>query len=112
MIGGMSRATSETQWNQLDCVRAAFTGPDADAIVHGKHKDLTISNLTFVASAGRLHNRLNGWLNEVFVDRDLELNFSEQIDRGFLATIDAQLPFLPSKALAIHDRQAKDFNFC
>jgi hypothetical protein len=95
----------------LNRVRTPFAGSDADAIIHWQHKNLPIADLSFIAGASSRHNRLNGRLDKIFVDGDLQLHFAQEIDRRFLAAINAELTFLPTETLTIHHRESKDFDF-
>lgn len=92
----------------LDRFAAAFSGADADAVVHRQYKDLAVANFAGMAS---FENRVDGGFDELFVYRDLQLDFPQQIHTEFVSSIDSGLAFLPSKPLAIHHGQTKHLDF-
>src|SRR5438105_3886764 len=62
-----------------DGLGAALAGADADAVVHREDEDLAVTDLAVGAAATGLDDGVDGRLDEVFVDRDLELDLSEQV---------------------------------
>ncbi len=95
----------------LDGFGTAFAGTDADAIVHREDENFAISDLAFFAGFGSGYDGVDGWFDEVIIDRDLQLDFAEQVDRDFVAAIGTDLPLLSTEALAVEDRQAEHFDF-
>lgn len=96
---------------ELNSFWSAFTGANADAIVHGKDENFAIADLAFFTGFGGGDDRINRWFDEVVVNSDLQLDFAEQVYGDFVAAIRADLPFLPTEALAIENRQSEYFDF-
>lgn len=94
----------------LDSLTAAFTSTNANAIVHGKHEDFSITDFALITAPTALENGVDGWLNEFLVHPDLQLDLSQQIHAIIATTYSAGLPALPAKALAINHRQTVDFD--
>lgn len=99
-----------TFWRRLNCFATAFAGADANAIIHRKDENLSIANFTGLSGSATFQDRVNRGLNERLIDRDLELNLAKQIHAEFMPTVDARLPLLATKALAIHDGQPKNLD--
>lgn len=85
----------------LDRFVAGFPGPNSNAVVHRQDKDFTIADLATRFAATTLQDGFDGGIDEVLVDSDLQLDFAQQIDAEFSATIVARLALLSSKALAV-----------
>src|SRR6202034_3823826 len=64
----------------------------------------------FGASTARLHDRIDGWLDEVLVDGDLQLHLAQQVHRQFMTAVDLGLALLPAEPLHIDDGQTKDLD--
>ena len=64
-----------------DGFRTAFTRADAEAILERQDEDLAVTDLALLARPRAFENRLNGRLDELLVDGDLQLDFPQQIDR-------------------------------
>ncbi len=94
----------------LDCLGAAFASADADAVVEREDEDFAVADFAGVASAAATDDGVDRGLDEVFVHRNLKLDFAEQIDGDFMPAINLGLPLLPTKALYIHDRQTNHFD--
>src|SRR5687767_4591253 len=78
-----SRAVGEASMS--DRLRAALAGADADAILQGEDEDLAVANTPLRAGAGGLHDGVDGRLDEVLVDRDLELHLLQELHGQFVA---------------------------
>jgi hypothetical protein len=89
----------------------AFSGADANAIVHGQYKDFAVANLTLLSRLGGGQNGVDRWLNKVVVDSDLQLNFTQQVKRRIGHSLRRNLPALPPETLTINDCQTENLNF-
>ena len=87
-----------------------FARADPDAVVHGEHENLAVTDFARLAAASPLEDRVNGRLDERFVDRNLQLDLPQQIHAELVSPINAGLAFLPPEALTIHNGQPKDFD--
>src|SRR4029077_2014702 len=88
----------------------AFAGPDADAIVHRKDEDLAITDLAVGAAPPCLDDRIDGRLDEVFIDRDLEFDLPQQVDRKLVSAVNFRVPFLTAETLYVHHCQSEDLD--
>lgn len=95
---------------RLNGVAAAFAGTDADAIIHGQDEDFAIAELALFATASASEDGVNRGLHELFVDADLQLDLSQQIDPVVTPSHTARLSALTAEPLAIHHRQPMDFD--
>ena len=95
---------------QLDRLGTAFTRADPDALVHRKHEDLAVTDLTPFARAAAIDDRGDRGFDKVIVDRDLELHLAEQVYGYFMAAIGLGMAALAAKALNIEHREAEDLN--
>ena len=82
-----------------DRFRPALAGPDPDAIVHRQDEDLAVADLAVGTAPTRLDDRVDGRLDEVLVDGDLELDLAEQVDRKLVASVDFRISLLSPEAL-------------
>lgn len=93
----------------LDRVAASFAGADADAVVHREHEDFAVAEFALIAAASSFEDGIDRRLHEFFVNADLQLNLSQQVDSVVTASHAAGLATLSSEALAIDDRQSVHF---
>ena len=61
---------------KLDRFATPFAGSNPDAVVHWQNEDLSVANFTAFAAAATFQDCINGWLNELFVDADLQLHLA------------------------------------
>src|SRR5262245_46016922 len=87
------RPPSQTAW-RLHRLSAPFSGPDPDAILQREDEDLAVADLARGAGPAPLDDRVYGGLDEVLVDRDLQLHFSQQVDADLVAAIELGVPLL------------------
>lgn len=96
---------------ELDRVAAAFAGADADALFERQDKDFAVADLAGFAGAAAAKDGVDGRLDEVVVNCDLQLHFAEEI-RLELGTAEGfDLAALASKTLAIEHGQAENLDF-
>lgn len=95
---------------QLNRLVPPFSSSDSNTIIHRQYKDFSITDFTFIPRSASRNNRVNGWLDELFIHCDLQLYLSEQVDAELMAPIDPRLSSLASKSLAVHDSQTKHLN--
>ena len=91
----------------LNRLASSLARADSDAVIHGQDKDLAVTDLAALTTFG---DGRNGRVNELFVDRDLQLQFRQQIQSDLLTRQLVNLPALSPKALAIQDGQTNDFD--
>ncbi len=94
----------------LNRFAAGFTGSDADAVVHGKDKNLSVADSTFFTASPAGDDRIDRGLNELLIDRDLQLHFAKQVDARVVAKVRAGLALLSTEPLAFQHRQANDLD--
>src|SRR5581483_10534968 len=82
---------------------AALAGADANAILQGENEDLAVADAPFRAGASGFHDRVDGWLDKIFVDRDLQLYLTQQVYGQLMAAVHFGVPLLPAEALDIDD---------
>src|SRR4029077_755860 len=92
------------------CFGSAFAGADAQTIFQRQDEDLAVADAAFGAGASGLHDGVDRWLDEIFVDGDLQLNLAKKIHRQFMSAIDFGMPLLPAKTLHVNDGQPKNFD--
>src|SRR5262249_7395410 len=95
----------------LDCLRSAFAGADADAVLQRQNEDFAVADAALRSGASCLHDGVDGRLDEVFVDGDLQLHFAQQIHCQLVAAIHFGMALLPTETLHVHDREAEDLDF-
>src|SRR5438093_9728139 len=93
-----------------DGFRAAFAGADADAFFQGKDEDFAVADAALGSGAAGLHDGVDGRLDEVLVDCDLQLHLAEQLGGQFMAAVHLRLALLPAEALHVDDGQAEHLN--
>src|SRR5438270_13278950 len=82
-----------------DRLGTALAGPDPDAVVHRQDEDLAVADLAVGPAAARLDDRVDRRVDEVLVDRDLELDLAEQVHSALVAAVDLGVSLLPREAL-------------
>ena len=102
---------AEAAIDYLDRFAAPFACANADAVVHREDKDFAVADFASGAGTTTLDNRTDRALHEMVIHRNHQLHLAKQVShRDFVAAVDFRLPLLPTKALAIHDGQADDFD--
>src|SRR5262249_23999652 len=61
----------------------------------------------FGPGTARLHDGVDCWLDEVFVDGNLQLHFAQQVDSQLMTAINLAVSLLPAKTLYVDNRQPK-----
>src|SRR5690349_13545241 len=62
-----------------------FSRADAVALLEGEDEDLAVADLAVALGAGGFEDGLDGGLDEVLVDRDLQLDLGKQPDDALAA---------------------------
>ncbi len=60
----------------LNRFAAALAGANADAIIHGQDKDLSVTDLACFAGAAAFQDCIDRGLHKRFIDRNLQLHFA------------------------------------
>src|SRR4030042_756409 len=89
-----------------DCLAAALTGPDSDAIIQVYNKDFSIAYLSGFCSFNNGANRL---LNKTFIHCYLQPNLLKQVDFFPDAPIRLGIPLLLATAQSIRYRNLVHF---
>src|SRR2546427_8939369 len=71
---------------------AALAGADADAVFQGKDEDLAVADAALRPGATCFHDRVDRRLDEVFVDRDLQLDLAQQLGGQLVTAVHFRLP--------------------
>ena len=87
-----------------------FAGANSDAVVQRQYKDLSVANFTIVAGSSASNESGNRWIDELFVDCDLKLDFSAKIDRQLVGINHWFMALLAPKPLTVHDCQPEYFD--
>src|SRR5512145_2377004 len=92
-------------WSPLGLQRfgADFAGADADRLLERKHEDLAVADL---AGVGRFLDRLDHLLQQVVLDRHLDLDLGQEVDDVLRAPVQLGVAFLPAEALDLGDGDA------
>ena len=94
----------------LDGVGATFAGSNSDAVVQRQDKYFAIANLSVAPGSSSFDESRYGAIDELFVDRDLKLNFAAKVARQFVGIDHRSMALLTPKSLAIHYRQPEHFD--
>src|SRR5579884_1499488 len=94
----------------LDGLGAALAGADADAVLQRQDEDFAVADAALGAGAPGLHDGVDGRLDEVLVDGDLELHLAQQVDGQLVAAVDLGMALLATEALDVDDGQAEDLD--
>src|SRR4051794_39732012 len=86
-----------------DGLGTALASADADAVFQGKDEDLAVADASLRPGAARLHDRVDRRLDEILVDRDLQLDLAEQLGGQLVTAVHLRLPLLPAEALHVED---------
>src|SRR5680860_41710 len=89
----------------LKCVRAGFTGANADGLFDMADENLAVADLV---GLGGLDDGLDGGVNLVIVQNHINLNFGQEIDNVFSAAIQLGMAFLAAKSLDLNHAEALD----
>src|SRR5205823_4109139 len=101
--------SEETTWKS-NCFRPTLSRPDAQAILQRQDEDLAVADAPFRPGAARLHDRVHRRLDEVLVDRDLQLHLVQELHRQLVAAINLRMAHLPAETLDVDDGQAEDLD--
>jgi len=96
--------------SSLDRFATTFARANAHAIIHRKHKNLSVTDFTLRACTPPLGDRLDGWFDKSIVHRNFEANLSEKIHGKIMSSIGFGMTLLPAESLYIHKGETKDFN--
>src|SRR5688500_13823511 len=80
--------------------RIGFAGADADDFFQIEHEDLAVADL---AGIGRLLDRLDRLLEEIGLDRGLDLHLGQEVDDVLRATVELGVPLLAAETLDLGD---------
>src|SRR3954468_22437259 len=81
-----------------DGVGAGLAGADADRFLDARYKNLAIAD---PAGLGRLADRLDGVVDEIVVEHDLELHLRQEIDHVLGPAIELGVALLPAEAFRL-----------
>src|SRR6185503_15808865 len=82
---------------------AGLAGADAHDLLEVEDEDLPVADLPGV---GALLDRLDDALEDVFLDRRLDLHLGKEVDDVLGAAIELRVALLPAEALHFRDRDA------
>src|SRR5438132_2975743 len=74
----------------LECIRAGFTGTDAHDLFEVENEDLAVADLPGI---GGFLDSLDDAVEQVVLDRCLDLDLGQEIDDVFGASIELGVPF-------------------
>src|SRR3954462_14751855 len=86
-----------------DRVGSGLAGADADRLLDARYKNLAIAD---AAGLGSLADRLDGVVDEIVVEHDLELHLGEEVDHVLRPAIELRVALLPAEALGLDDGDA------
>src|SRR6266702_2071455 len=87
----------------LNGVQPGFAGSDADGFLDVGHEDLAITD---APGLGRAADGVDGPLDEVVADHDLDFDLGQEVDDVLGAAIKLGMTLLTSEALGLRDRDA------
>jgi hypothetical protein len=79
-----------------DGVWTAFSGPDANRLLDVEHEDLAVAD---AAGVGGLNDRVDGLLEQLVRERDLDLDLRQEIDDVLGAAVEFGMSLLSAEAL-------------
>jgi len=95
----------------LDRFLAALAGADSNAVFKREDEDFAVADLPSLPCATSFDDCVNRRLHKLLIHSDLKLYLAEQIHGDFVPAEYLGVPFLTTKALHIHNRQAKHLDF-
>src|SRR5262249_15028959 len=103
--------TRRSKWQGRDCrpiswpdrLAAALAGANADAVFQRQDEDLAVADLTRLRGPRRLHDRLDGRLDERVVDGDLQLQLRQQANLDLRAAVNLRVAALHAAAADVAD---------
>src|SRR5947199_2184282 len=101
---------STSKMCMLNRLGPALAGADADAVLQRQDEDLAVADAALRPGAAGLHDGVDGRLDEVLVDGDLQLHLAQQVDGQLVAAVDLGVALLPAEALHVHDGHAEHFD--
>ena len=93
-----------------DRVGPAFTGPDPDAFLERDDEDLAVADLPLGTGPASRDDGVDRHIDEIVVDRDLELDLPEQVHLEFRAPVHLRESELPAEALNLGDGETIDLD--
>src|SRR4029079_12286603 len=90
---------------ELDRVRAAVAGPNANRLLDIGHEDLAVAD---AAGAGRLRDGFHHIVDQAVLDNDLDLHLWQEVDYIFGAAVELGMALLAAKTLHLGDGYAGD----
>src|SRR5882672_11533039 len=105
--GGHSETRPHANQN-LKSYYAAFLIADADRFLHLAEEDFSIAD---ISRRCRLENGIDGGINQILRQHQLQLDFRKKIDRVFTASINLRVTLLTSVAANIGDGHSADAQF-
>src|SRR5437667_2825306 len=93
-----------------DRFRTAFPRPNADTIFQRQDENLAVADASLRSGSTGFHDGVDGRLNEILIDGNLQLDLAQQVERQLVAAVYLGVPLLPAEALHVHDGQAKHFD--
>src|SRR6266545_7121661 len=90
-----------------DRFRPAFARADADHLVERQDEDLPVADLPLLAGPAALQDGVDGRLDELLVDGDLQLHLADQVHLVLVPAVDLGVSLLATDALDVADRQAE-----
>src|SRR5207248_2018210 len=90
------------------CLWPPFASADADAVFQRQYEAFAIADSALRSGAAGLHDGVDGGLNEILINGNLQLNFAEKVDREFVAAVDLGMALLAAEALHVDNGHAKD----
>src|ERR1043165_5455645 len=97
-------------WEMSNRFRTALAGADADAVFQRQDENLAVADASFRTGATRFHDGVDGRLDKILIDGNLQLHLVQQIDREFVAAVHLGVPLLPAEAAAVDHRQTEDLD--
>src|SRR5262249_30196418 len=98
-----SETLASPDLHRSDRFRSALAGADADAVLQRQDEDFAVADAPLRPSAAGLHDGVDGWLDEILVDGDLQLHLAQQVHRQLVAVVDFGVALLSAEALYVYD---------
>src|SRR5438874_2254173 len=83
----LRRTTNNGQRTNSNGLGAALAGADADAVLQRQDEDLAVADAALGAGAAGLHDGVDRRLDEVLVNRDLQLHLAQQLHGQLVAAV-------------------------
>src|SRR5262245_50299093 len=104
------KCKSKIENPKSDRLWPSFSRPDANTVLQRQDENLAVADPAFRTGSASLHDGVDGRLDEVFVDGDLELHLAEQLHSQFVTAVGFGMAFLPAETLHVHDRETEDLD--